>query len=152
MLALRPARPSDLPAVADLYRASVHAFGPAHYTPEAVAAWANSADDPAFRGFILDADTLVAEDASGIVGFAGLERSGRIASLYVRPDRVRQGIARRLLDALLSRPGRPTRIWTEASAVSRPVFEKAGFDVVEMEVVKRRGVELVRYVMERREA
>lgn len=149
MIAIGPAREEDVPGLARLYGASVRALAPEHYAPDAVEAWAAFSDDPGFRDFILNADTLVAEDATGLVGFGGVEGSGRIASLYVRSDRARQGIGAQLLEALLLRPERPMRFWTEASALSRPLFESFGFTLAETEVVERRGARVERYLMER---
>jgi putative acetyltransferase len=149
-LVLREARESDVPDLARIYAASIRELGPEYYSPEGIEAWAASAEETRFRDFVLGPHTLVAEDASGPVGFAGMEKTGRIASLFVRPDRARQGVGSQLLEALLRRPEAPTRLWTQASELSRPLFEKFGFTLVETEVVERRGAELVRYVMERR--
>lgn len=149
-LVLREARESDVAEMARIYAASIRELGPEYYSPEGIEAWAASAEEAGFPDFILGPYTLVAEDASGLVGFAGMEETGRIASLFVRPDRARQGVASQLLEALLRRPEVPRRLWTQASELSRPLFERFGFTVAETEVVERRGAELVRYVMERR--
>ena len=149
-LVLREARESDVAELARIYAASIRELAPEYYPADRVEAWAAFAEEAGFRDFILGPHTLVAVDASGPVGFAGMEETGRIASLFVRPDRARQGVASQLLEALLRRPEVPTRLWTQASELSRPLFEKFGFTVVETEVVERRGTELGRYVMERR--
>lgn len=107
-------------------------------------------EEDGFREFVLAADTTVAEDGSGAVGFAGIDEPGGIVSLYVRPDRARQGIGSRLLGLLLARSPAPDRFWTHASALSRPLFERFGFAVVEAEVVERHGAQFTRYRMERR--
>jgi putative acetyltransferase len=147
---LRRARESDVSELARLYSASVRALAPGFYPPESVIAWAAFAEDPGFRDFVLAVDTLVVEDSSGLIGFAGLDQSGRITSLYVRPDRTRKGVGSRLLSTLLGSSPRPLRFWTQASTLSRPLFERFGFVVVETEVVERHGAKLERYVMERR--
>ena len=78
---LRDALPDGVPALRRLYDAAVRALGPARYAPDAVASWAAFSHDDRFRAFILDAHTLVAEDATGPVGFAGVDDEGLVASL-----------------------------------------------------------------------
>ena len=149
--ALRDARPDDVPALRRLYDAAVRALGPARYAPDAVASWAAFSDDDRFPAFILDAHTLVAEDATGPVGFAGVDDDGLVASLYVRPDRARQGIGALLLGAVLERAAARgvRRFETRASALARPLFERFGFTVVAPEVVERGGARVERYIMAR---
>lgn len=152
-LTLRDAREADLADLARIYADAVSRLGPEHYAPDAVAAWSAFARDARFRDFILGPRTVVAEDDSGIVGFGGLGEDGHIASLYIRPDRARQGIGARILDELL-RTGEALgirRFHTEASEHSRPLFQRFGFEVVEVEVVERQGVQIERYRMERHE-
>ncbi|MCK5940717.1 MAG: hypothetical protein KAI24_02010 [Planctomycetes bacterium] len=43
-----------------------------------------------------------------------------------------------------------TELFTEASEVARPFFERQGYVVVEREVVRRAGVALPRYRMRKR--
>ena len=150
-MTIRPAIPADVPVLAALYAASVRALGSAHYTESQVEAWAAFAEEPAFRSFVLHNDTLVAEDEAGLAGFAGLGSDGRIASLYVHPRRIREGVASSLLEALLARARAAglAALTTEASALSRPVFERFGFQLVEVETVERRGVQFDRYLMRR---
>lgn len=139
---LRTATAADVPALAALYRDAARACGPSAYTPAQVAAWASTADLPRFRAFVLGPETLVLEDDTGLVGFAGWRPDGHVASLYVRPDRMRQGHGQRLLAEVIARARRARlhRLHTEASAFSRPVFERAGFVLVGTEVVERGGV------------
>ena len=152
--ALREATEADVPSLASLYAASVREAGPVHYTPEQVEAWAAFADDSSFRGFVVGATTFVAEGETGLLGFSGLDPDGRVASLYVRPDRMRQGIGAALLRRVLEEAeGRGLgRLWTEASVFSKPVFERHGFTVAEVERVQRRGAVFTRYRMVREEA
>lgn len=148
-LRLRPADPGDVPALADLYESAVRELGPARYGPRQVEAGAAFAREPGFAPFILDATTLVAHRASAPVGFCGLTGRGRVASLYVHPAHGRAGVGETLLRAVLElATGRGmSRLHAEASALSRGVFEKAGFRVAEVERVKRRGVHITRHRM-----
>ena len=148
---MREAIPDDVPTLAALYAAAVRAAGPARYTPAQIEAWAGFADEPAFRRFVLGPHTFVVEDDAGLAGFAGVERSGRIASLYVHPDRFGRGVASLLMNALLAYAESEglSPLWSEASAFSLPVFERFGFRLREVERVERRGAEFERFIVER---
>ncbi|MEP0549101.1 MAG: GNAT family N-acetyltransferase [Rhodothermales bacterium] len=146
---IRAATAADVPDLAALYAAAVRIVGPAHYDAAQVEAWAAFAEEPRFRSFVLDPHTVVAEDASGITGFAGLADDGHVTALYVRPDRMRQGIGSALLCAVVERAGARgiARLYTEASAFSRPVFARHAFRLDAVEVVERRGATFERYRM-----
>ena len=124
-------------------------LGVQQYATEALEAWAQFSQRPQFRQFILENDTLVAEGGGEILGFAGLDASGRVASLYVSPKYARQGIGSMMLSAVLDhgRKGGLSSFHTEASEMSRPLFERFGFAVTECETVERRGVQIHRYIM-----
>ena len=147
---LRRADEDDLDTLATIYEETVRAEAPGHYTVSQVDAWASLADrDDDFRAFVLEPYTLVAEDDSGIVGFAGLHDDGHLASLFVRADRTRQGVGTALLQALLERgemEGVET-FRTEASEMSRGLFERFGFQLDSVEVVERGGETIPRYRM-----
>lgn len=149
---IRIAEVADIPALAGLYADAVKVLGPAIYSPQQVAMWASFAEDlPAFSDFILKPTTFVAEDHTGPLGFCGIELTGHVASLYTRYDSGRGGIASMLLRHAIDHAGQQgtTRLDTRASAFSRPVFEKFGFKVREVETVVRHGVEFSRCIMVR---
>jgi putative acetyltransferase len=148
-LRLRRARDTDVADLAALYADSIRRLGPEYYRPEAVEAWAAHALSHQFRDFILTNQALIAEDSTGTAGFGSIDGSGRIASLYVRPDRSRQGVGSTLLAALLD-IGRAEGLGefrAEASELSKPLFERFGFSVVASEVVEREGIPIERYRM-----
>lgn len=149
---LREAREDDVPELRRLYADSVRRLGPEHYPPEAVAAWASFAEEARFRDFVMTPLSFVAEDDSGVVGFAGVDASGHVVFLYVRGDRGREGIGSRLLSKLLEvgRAEGARNFRTEASELSRPLFARFGFSVVGVEVVDRSGVAFERFRMEKR--
>lgn len=148
---IRKAFEADVPTLAALYADAVRSAGPGHYTPEQVEAWAAFADEAAFRPFVSRPLTLVAEDDTGPVGFAGLKPDGHVTALYVRPDRMRQGVGAALLGAILDEAARQgvDRLYTEASAFSRSLFERFGFVLDSVERVERRGAWFERYRMVR---
>jgi putative acetyltransferase len=147
---LRRAREEDVPTLARLYEESIRAEAPDHYAESQIQVWASfAAREEEFRRFVLGPFTLVAEDGSGVVGFGGLETDGRLASLFVRRDRVRHGVGTALLSALIEhgeREGLQT-FRTEASEMSRGLFERFGFTLDSVEIVERDGETLPRYRM-----
>lgn len=148
----RPATAADLPALIAIFRAAIETVGPSHYDESQVAAWmAATNNERRFRRLTVEVDTVLAQDGTGPVGFASLGEEGYIIMLYVRPDRMRRGLAGRLLNALIekARARGDTRLHTEASPFSRPVFERAGFVVEEVETIERRGATFDRFLMAR---
>jgi putative acetyltransferase len=157
-LSLRPATAADIPALARLYAGTARALGPACYNVAQVEAWCSFGQDtPAFRAYVLDADTWLAMDAAGeAMGFCGVGDAGdagEIHSLYVRHALVRHGIGSRLLgDALLRARGRGVRRFAAwVTPFSRPVFERAGFRLVRTVFEPYQGVDFERYRVELRE-
>jgi putative acetyltransferase len=148
---IRPYRESDIEAVSNIYRSSISQSGVQHYTREQIDAWASFPDDAeAFNAWIGSSKTFVATDNEGIaVGFGGIEESGRIASLFVAPASMRQGIGTSLVSRLLSEARRSgIRVFsTAASEYSRAVFARFGFEVTEIEHTEINGVAFTRYAM-----
>jgi putative acetyltransferase len=94
-------------------------------------------------------ETFVAEVAGRVVGFSDLAENGYVDRLFVDPEFGRRGIGTALLDHVRRRAierGIP-RLSTHASLVARPVFEAAGFEVIDRETVRRGGTELDRFLM-----
>lgn len=78
------------------------------------------------------ADIVIASDADDRpVAFALLEEDGHLDMLYCDPDHTRRGLALQLLDEAESRARKRglARLYTEASELARPSFERAGYRV-----------------------
>lgn len=160
MEGLRLATAADVPALAALYAEAARALGPGVYSPAQVAAWAQfGRDTPAFRDYVLHARTWVAEGEGpagaaprGFCGVAPLaadagEVEGEVHSLYVRPGLMRRGLGSALLQHALAdarQQGlRHFSAW--ATPLSRPVFQRAGFALVQTVVAPYEGVLFERY-------
>lgn len=142
------ANAADLPELATLFRQTVLAHGPQHYTIAQTQAWA-TIDPERFRQFILGVTTFVAVDDTGMLGFAGVGDDGHVASAYVRRDRLHQGIGSALITQVLDHAhslGLP-RLYGEASHFSLGLFQKFGFQLDGTEVVDRHGVKFERYLV-----
>lgn len=151
-MTLRPARATDANALGRLFADAIRTTGPERYTARQVDAWAAGADDPgAYGRRMLRAHTTVAEDETGVVGFATLGEGGHVAGLFVRGDRQRRSVGRALLAALVEQAdaGGVARLHAEASVFSLPLFLGAGFVVTGTETVRVRGVPFERALVER---
>ena len=147
---IREFESDDLDSLKRIYTAAIGALGESRYSRRQVEAWASFSDDAgAFRDWIASATTYVAISDRERIGFAGLQSQGRIASLYVAPEWMRQGVASRLLEKLFEDAlARGMKSLTaDASEFSRPVFEKHGFRVAAVEHNQYKGVDFTRYSM-----
>jgi len=129
-LAMRPMLPTDVPLLAEIFRASIEELTMDDYSEAQQQAWASTADDVAEFGAKLAGDlTLVATFGGAAVGFASLADNIRIDMLYVHPAAAGQGAAAMLCDALeklaAARGGKALSV--EASDTARGFFEKRGF-------------------------
>ena len=123
-----------------------------HYDQKQREAWAPTIPDTAaWTERLRSVTTFVAEDDSGIAGFMTLGSDGYIDLAFVRPDVIGQGVAYQLyrtLERAASRSGL-ARLYTEASDVARPFFERQGWRVAETQTVNRSGVSLTNHRMEK---
>lgn len=150
---LRRATAADVPALATLYADTARALGAWCYTPAQVAAWASfGADTPAFRAYVLQADTWVALGEHGQpIGFCGVGQGGEVHSLYVRHDSVRRGLGGRLLAHALEVAAQsgPARFEAWVTPFSLPVFKRQGFELVQTVQAEYQGVIFERYRVQR---
>ncbi|MCX9157186.1 GNAT family N-acetyltransferase [Niveibacterium sp. 24ML] len=141
--------PSDTPALAEVYRAAVQAAGRAAYSAPHVAAWAAYADAPAFAAEVLAGECVLIEVQGRIAAFAQLSPNDHVRLLYTHPDFMRRGFAARLLAHLeqtASEAGQ-TRLDTDASPVSRPLFERAGWSLLAVQTSLHQGLSFERFRM-----
>ncbi len=162
---LRLFRKSDASALADVTLAAIRAVGSRYYSAEQVGAWAARHPGPerflerAAKG---DWIMVAAADGDAPVAYALLEHAdegrnaqtggGHLDMLYCHPDHTRKGLA----DALLAKAeefARETghaRLFTEASELARPAFERAGYTVQSRRDFEIEGVAIHNYAMEKR--
>ena len=148
---IRAYQHADLPALAAVYTSAIRHLGAEYYSGDQIAAWSSFAEDTAgFERWITEATTFVAVDGHDeCIGFGGIEEHGRIASLFVAPAFVRKGVGSGLLMRLLeeARAQKTVVVTAAASEFSRPLFEKFGLRVEEIEHIEFKGVEFSRYAM-----
>jgi len=156
---LRPFRSSDAEALAALTLAAIRVTGLRAYTPEQVAAW--SARHPGPERFIASAAKgdaiLVAVDANDTpIAYVLTEPGGHVDMLYCHPDHTGNGVAGVLLGVAEAeaRKSGVACLFTEASELARPVFERAGYIVLHRRdfaiVYAGADVAIHNYAMEKR--
>jgi putative acetyltransferase len=129
-LAMRPMLPTDVPLLAEIFRAAIEELAAEEYSEAQQEAWASAADDnEAFGAKLAHELTLVATYGGAAVGFAALADNKRIDMLYVHPAAAGQGAGAMLCDALekLAAARGAKEITVDASDAARGFFEKRGF-------------------------
>jgi putative acetyltransferase len=129
-LAMRPMLPTDVPLLAEIFRAVIEELTSDEYSKAQQEAWAAGADDEdAFGAKLAHELTLVATYGGAAVGFAALADNRRIDMLYVHPAASGQGAGAMLCDALekLAAARGAKVISVDASDAARSFFEKRGF-------------------------
>lgn len=132
---IRLFRLDDAPALAELTLAAIVTIGLRAYSAKQALSWA--ARHPGASRFIVSAakgdHILVATtDDDAPAAYALVEADGHIDMLYCHPDHAGRGLASALLAAVENDARRSgiTLLFTEASELARPVFERAGFTLL----------------------
>ena len=129
-LAMRPMLPTDVPLLAEIFRAAIGELTADDYSEAQQEAWASAADDEkAFGTKLAHELTLVATYGGAAIGFAALADNRRIDMLYVHPAAAGQGAGAMLCDALekLAAARGSKEITVDASDAARGFFDKRGF-------------------------
>lgn len=149
---IRRYRPEDAEAISDLYRKSVTEIGIERYSRAEVEAWASYADEvEELRHRLAEGLTLIAECGGRMAAFGQLKPANRIEFLYTLREFSKMGIAtliyRRLEEAAIASGSGV--LHTDASRISRPLFEKMGFTLVEAVVEERKDVKIECFFMKK---
>jgi putative acetyltransferase len=129
-LALRPLLPTDVPLLAQIFRASIEELASDDYSEAQQQAWAATADDgAAFAARLTGAVTLLGTIDGSPVGFASLVTPDRVDMLYVHPAAAGHGVGTMLLDALerLAQSRGATRLTADVSDSAQDFFRRRGF-------------------------
>jgi putative acetyltransferase len=157
--AIRTFEPSDAEHLSAVALAAIWSIGPKSYSPQQVEAWAARHDgaETYRQRAAQGAAIFVATDAGGTpVAYALLEPDGHLDRLYNHPDHTRQGLATQLLSHAEhhARARSMARLYTEASELARPAFERAGYEVLHRRdfTIEHAGrsVPIHNYAMEKR--
>jgi GNAT superfamily N-acetyltransferase len=125
-VAIRPATEADLDTIAAVQEAAILALGAAAYAPDQLEAWARIGVETR-QGLLNQGSFFVAQMHGQTVGVGGWSADGGdrsaawIRYLFVRPEAVRNGIGRRLLEVVESSACAAGRnvfhVWASLNAV-----------------------------------
>jgi putative acetyltransferase len=121
---------SDLGAIIDLFRDTVHVVNVQHYSPEQLDSWAPAVvDKNSWNERLTSSITYVAELDNAIVGFGTLTQDGCVDMLYTHKDYQRKGIASSPLSKVMdeARSLHLDAQRTEASIIVKRFLEVEGF-------------------------
>lgn len=132
---IRLFRDGDAERLAEVCLAAINVVGQKGYGAEQVEAWAARHGGPdSYRQGVTAGHTIVVavDEADMAVAYALIEPDGHVDRLYNHPDYTRLGLAGRLLltvEKFASDNG-IQKLFTEASVLARPAFERAGYTVM----------------------
>jgi putative acetyltransferase len=147
---IRLAHCGDMAGLGRLWHDAVHTGAVGAYDEAQRKAWSPAPKSAAFMAERLSGQIiLVAEDDQGLAGFFTLTPEGELDMAYVRPDRKGDGLAARLLAAILdeARKRDLTTLTVQASHIARKFFEKHGWTLVQTQTVRPNGVEMQNHRM-----
>jgi putative acetyltransferase len=147
---IRKAHRGDLNALALLIHDAVHTGAAGAYDESQRRAWSpapRSGSEMAAR--LAGQTVLVAEDDKGLAGVFTLTEDGLLDLAYMRPDRMGDGLAGRLHDALIeaARAAGLKTLTVEASHLMRRFLDKRGWSFIETQTVRPNGVAMENHRM-----
>ena len=151
-LAMRPMLPTDVPLLAEIFRAAIEELAADDYSEAQQEAWAAGADDEEGFGKRLAAQlTLVATLQNSPVGFASLKGADHIDMLYVHPSVAGTGVASMLCEALERLAGArgAKNLTVDASDTAQEFFRKRGYVGKQRNTVIARGEWLANTTMQK---
>ena len=146
---IREYEPADCEHLAKLFYGTVHTINAKDYSQEQLNVWAtNKIDLEVWNKSLSEHYTVVAVESNIIVGFGDIDKLGYLDRLFVHRDYQRRGIATAICNKL-EQAVKADKIITHASITAKPFFEQRSFKVVKEQQVKRNGIALTNYVMEK---
>lgn len=153
MYLIRDFKDTDLSSLELIYHDAVMTQGRRGYSNEQVEMWAAfpylyAAD---FSTLVLTGYTRVMACHQIPVAFATLYPDNHLALLYVLGDHAGRGIAGRLCEDIEQEAARRgvSSLRTDASLLSRPIFEQRGYQLIEQEQVVKENIKFTRFIMEK---
>jgi N-acetylglutamate synthase-like GNAT family acetyltransferase len=150
---IRPYIAADTAQIITLFYDTIHHINIRDYTLEQVNAWApKDMNQELWAENLSRSLTYVAEADDQIIGFTNFETNGHLDCFYCHKDFQRVGVGSQLLATVeaTARSLNLQTLFTEASITARPFFEANGFQVVNPQIVERRGQVFRNFVMEKK--
>lgn len=139
--------------IVDLFYDTVHSINKEDYSPLAVEAWAPEEDrnekETQWRETLENNYSYVAEQEHKLVGFADVSPDGYLDRVYVHKDYQGKGIGSALLKKIEERAEQEglSYIHADVSITAKPFFEYHDYHLVSEQIVEKKGVSLVNYLM-----
>jgi putative acetyltransferase len=153
LFSIRVITPSDIPEINKLFQETILIVNRKDYSIEEVEDWASCGDNVSWQELFTEQHYILAEGHEGkIVGFASINDTGYLHTMFVHKDFQHQGIATLLYHALekYAKKKGAEEITSEVSITARPFFEKQGFSVNEEQKRKANRLSLTNYKMSKR--
>ncbi len=128
---LRTAVFGDIPAIVEMYRATVHVVNAKDYTPAQIKVWADGAVNyPRWEKAINEQYFVLAEIQNRLAGFSSIAKDGYLDFMYVSKDYQRCGVALTLLKEIERKAGeqKNQEIYSHVSKTARGFFQKMGYE------------------------
>jgi len=142
-------------AIGRIFYNAVHELACRDYAKEQLDAWASPPADIGqweedWKQRCERKIPFVKEIGGAVVGFIELDPDGHIDCTYVDPAHAGTGVMREIMTEVKkeARLRGNERLFAEVSKTGRRFFERNGFTWVRDNLVERRGVTLVNYIME----
>lgn len=149
---IRPAKPSDLNAILNLFEQSILGSTP-EYSQIQKQAWISGKDKRArWISRIAEQLFLLVFTGGELVAFASLKLPDYIDLMYVSPQHARKGIASQLLAQLEIKAvdEGATSLDTDASLSAMAFFKANGFEAIRKNQHNINGVSIVNYRMSKK--
>lgn len=145
---IRTYQSSDLKILVKLFYDTVHFVNSKDYSKKQVDVWASKTLDLVkWDQSLKEHYSLVALIDGKIVGFGDIDQTGYLDRLYVHYQYQGKGIAKAICSQLEKSVN--GKITVHASITAKGFFEHRGYQVIKKQEVKRQGISLVNYVMEK---
>lgn len=153
---IRPLINKDLKEVSQIFHLAVLSIKSTDYDLKQLNAWSPAPRKQKFwkeRFKNQKVFVAVSENSKKVLGFGSIADDGLIDMLYVSPEYQRKQIATKLLscleNSLFEVKPQTNRFYAQASAISRPLFEKHGYTVRETLYVEQEEELLLAFSMEK---
>jgi len=150
MITVRKFESGDENGVWDVFYSSIHQVCSNDYSEEQIHAWAPAdLDRSIWISKIQSIKPFVAVIAEKIVGYADLQKDGKIDHFFVHGDHQAEGVGSSLMKRIIEKSVNNKKLFSEVSYTAKPFYEKYGFKVTKVQQVKIHGVTLENNIMER---
>lgn len=145
---IRKYKTTDCKEITKLFYNTVHTINAKDYTKEQLDAWATDKIDlEKWNKLLLQNYSIVAIDNDIIIGFGDIDKTGYIEHLFVHKEYQKKGVATAICNKL--EQNIQGKVFTYASITAKSFFQKRGYSVIKKQQVKRQGIFLTNFVMEK---